>query len=453
MLLRKNSSTPLTADDMDNNLHELSLRVLPSGNQSIGGVKTFTKNPDVPALPSTDYSNNIIQLAFIKDSITEDTTFSNSLPIMTSNPDNMKYWIIDDSKKTTLMWNGHSWTDIIFPSTMISSGNGVFCKFNNKAMFIGFNSSISNDSSNFFIPFAQDPDIDTIYIGKYNYFVKKIDGTLWAIGTNNYGQLGLGDTIDRNVLTKLDASFNNIKDISVAYTSTIFTKSDGTIWAVGSNWSGQLGTGTYGNQYITPIQLDSSLVGSRFKLYDHNLYVEKPDGTVWGCSEYGNSNGELTITGSFATLQLLPAIPSIDNVYLSDSSSSSNFVFVKKADGTVWRCGINSAGQLGTGDFNYNYTRLINLDASFDNPNKIAVGGDFAIIEKSDGTVWATGENNYGQLGLGDNINRNVFTQIPGILNPNKITCTTYSLFIEKSDGTVWSTGNILEVNKLTIIL
>jgi alpha-tubulin suppressor-like RCC1 family protein len=199
--------------------------------------------------------------------------------------------------------------------------------------------------------------------------------------------------------------------------------------------------------------LDSSLAGSRFKLYDYILYVEKPDGTVWGCSKYGNSNGELTITGSFATLQLLPAIPSIDNVYLSDSSSSSNFVFVKKADGTVWRCGINSAGQLGTGDFNYNYTRLINLDASFDNPNKIAVGGDFAIIEKSDGTVWATGENNYGQLGLGDNINRNVFTQIPGILNPNKITCTTYSLFIEKSDGTVWSTGNILEVNKLTIIL
>jgi hypothetical protein len=451
MLLRKNSSTPLTTDDMDNNLHELSLRVLPSGNQSVGGVKTFTKNPDVPTLHSTDYSNNIIQLSFIKDINSVDTVISNSLPIMTSNPDNMKYWIINDLKKTTLMWNGHSWTDILFPSIMISSINGVFCKFNNKAMFIGDNSSISN-KTNFFVPFAQDPEIDTIYIGKNNYFAKKIDGTVWAVGNNWSGQLGLGDTNNRTVLTQMDISFNNIIDISVAANSTIFTKSDGTVWAVGDNWSGQLGTGTDTNQYTTPIQLDSSLAGSRFKLYDYVLYVEKPDGTVWGCSKYGNDNGELTITGSFATLQLLPAIPSIDNVYYSNNIGNSSFVFIEKADGTVWRCGINWAGQLGTGDWN-DYTTLIQLDTSFDNPNKIAVGGYSSIIEKSDGTVWATGYNTSGQLGLGDKANRNVFTQIPGILNPLNIVCTAHDLFIEKSDGTVWSVGEILGVGILTPIL
>ena len=35
-----------------------------------------------------------------------------------------------------------------------------------------------------------------------------------------------------------------------------------------------------------------------------------------------------------------------------------------------------------------------------------------SLILKNDGTLWGCGQNSYGQLGLGDNTDRNTFTQI-----------------------------------------
>jgi hypothetical protein len=448
MLLRKDSTTPLTTDDMDNNLNELSLRVLPSGDQSIGGTKTFNVNPDVPALPGTDYSNNLIQLDFLKNISSEDTIYSTELPILTSNPTNMKYWIINDVSKTVLKWNGSAWTDILNPTELFSNRNGTSAMFNNVYMFFGYDSSIGTNT--YFKPFVQDGA--KLYRGFGFYFIKKSDGTLWGCGDNSNGQLGLGDFVSRPTLTKFDSSFDNIIDISSSEQSTIFHKADGTLWVCGNNWAGHFGTGSYGNNYSTPVQLDASFNNAHgFKMYTYNLYIEKSDGTVWGCSYYGNGNGELTIRGQFTSFQLLPDVPSIDKLYLSTNGSNNNFVYFEKSDGTVWRCGVNYSGQLGQGNTNNGYYDPIQLDNSFTNPNKISVGGSHVIIEKSDGTLWGTGANGNGQLVLGDFNSRYVFTQIPGILNPSNIVCTEESTIFEKSDGSLWFCGSLCCVTNTSI--
>src|SRR5665811_352519 len=46
---------------------------------------------------------------------------------------------------------------------------------------------------------------------------------------------------------------------------------------------------------------------------------------------------------------------------------------------------------------------------------KIAEGAGFSLVVMGDGTLWAAGRNNYGQLGLGDNKNRNAFVMVPGV--------------------------------------
>ena len=42
----------------------------------------------------------------------------------------------------------------------------------------------------------------------------------------------------------------------------------------------------------------------------------------------------------------------------------------------------------------------------------VAAGHDFSILLKQDGSVWATGENNYGQLGDGSKISRSRFVNV-----------------------------------------
>ncbi|MBF9984184.1 hypothetical protein I4O28_05740, partial [Clostridioides difficile] len=69
----------------------------------------------------------------------------------------------------------------------------------------------------------------------------KIDGSIWACGYNYSGQLGLGDTTNRNTFTKVD--IDNVKKI-VSYSYNAFIlKNDGTLYSCGLNERGALGLG------------------------------------------------------------------------------------------------------------------------------------------------------------------------------------------------------------------
>ena len=91
----------------------------------------------------------------------------------------------------------------------------------------------------------------------YNTFALKTDGTLWAWGQNYDGQLGLGDTIDRSSPVQI-GSMTNWKTAACGYTpGYVAIKTDGTMWAWGSNWYGALGNGTVNISYSSPIQVGS----------------------------------------------------------------------------------------------------------------------------------------------------------------------------------------------------
>lgn len=70
-----------------------------------------------------------------------------------------------------------------------------------------------------------------------------------------------------------------------------------------------------------------------------------------------------------------------------------------KSNGTLWAWGINQYGQLGQG----NTTQLdtptqVGTDTDW---SKVAAGGFFSVALKSGGTLWAWGRNTDGQLGVG----------------------------------------------------
>ena len=114
---------------------------------------------------------------------------------------------------------------------------------------------------------------------------------------------------------------------------------------------------------------------------------------------------------------------------------------ILKNDGTLWGCGRNDYGQLGLGDGS-NRTTFAQITTNTDDIRSVYCSEAHTIILKNDGTLWVTGYNYDGRLGLGDGNHRYTFTQATTNVNDIKeIYCGAGYTFILKNDGTLWSAG------------
>jgi len=129
-------------------------------------------------------------------------------------------------------------------------------------------------------------DVVAVAAGENHSLFLKSDGTLWAMGDNGWGQLGIsGAGVMANtpfaaapIVTTPMRVASDVVAVAAGYNHSLFVKKDGTLWAMGVNSSGQLGDGTTMGRG-TPVQIASgvaSAAGGRF----HSLFV-KTDGTLW----------------------------------------------------------------------------------------------------------------------------------------------------------------------------
>ncbi|MFM7855059.1 MAG: hypothetical protein ACKO96_24820, partial [Flammeovirgaceae bacterium] len=127
-------------------------------------------------------------------------------------------------------------------------------------------------------------DWKEVSIGSGFTIALKTNGTLWAWGNNNYGQLGLGDTASRATPTQVGTA-TNWKSVSSGYTHTMALKTDGTLWAWGENGYGQLGLGDTA-QRNTPTRVGTDTNWKLISAGNTNTLATKTDGTLWGWGDY-----------------------------------------------------------------------------------------------------------------------------------------------------------------------
>jgi alpha-tubulin suppressor-like RCC1 family protein len=122
------------------------------------------------------------------------------------------------------------------------------------------------------------------------------DGTVRAWGSNDRGRLGDGTTTGRTTPVQV-SNLSGAQAIAGGGTHSLALKTDGTVWAWGNSYSGQLGDGTSGTTTgrTTPVQV-SNLSGVKAIAGGglHSVAL-KTDGTVWAWGRnYGGELGDGT---------------------------------------------------------------------------------------------------------------------------------------------------------------
>lgn len=271
-----------------------------------------------------------------------------------------------------------------------------------------------------------------ISAGSNHTLALKSDGSVWAWGSNSAGQIGDGSLTGR--LTPKQANVSSITAISAGGSFSLALKSDGTIWGWGENTIGQLGNSQLTPQQYVPKKIENlDSVVAISAGHTHALAL-KSDGTVWSWGS--NFNGELgigTTTNSYVPVK----IPSLSGVKAISAGMFYNIAV--KTDGTVWAWGMNNYGQLGDGTTT-NRSVPVRI-STLSGVDGVAAGLYHALALKQDGSVWTWGYNYYGQLGDGTITNRTTPVRIGSLSGIKQISAGMYHS-MAKSDTLLYTWGS-----------
>jgi alpha-tubulin suppressor-like RCC1 family protein len=223
------------------------------------------------------------------------------------------------------------------------------------------------------------------------------NGTAFAFGDNDYGQLGNNDTTTTAVPVQM-IGVTNAKAVSAGSVHTALLMEDGTVWSVGFNLYGQLGNETTSESHVVvQAQISSVPLSDIISISCGEYFTAalKSNGTVWvfgnnDSGQFGNGT-----SGNYSSTPLqVPGITTARSI-----SSGSYHLLIVLANGTVMGCGLNSSGQLGTGN-TIDSTTPVEM-VGMTNVIAVTAGRDFSLILKNNGLMYGVGNDNYGQLADG----------------------------------------------------
>jgi len=278
--------------------------------------------------------------------------------------------------------------------------------------------------------------------GFHTIFVTK-EGDVWAAGRNNYGQHG-DNVVREDILgpEKIEG-LSGIVAAACGYGFSLFLTEDGNVLAAGLNNMGQLGVGDRAprNEKVAvtlPGQVAAVAAG-----YDFSYFL-LDNGEV-----YATGNGIGGQLGTGKKQIVATPVKVLDDILAIDAGDSHG-VFLT-IDGTVFATGANFDGQLGSGSASL--TRSLTPIEVFRGMSFISAGGDCSTWGEwpdengtEECTLYGTGSNRRGQLGLGETVNIQSSATEISAEDGNVAFCwgaleDTHGMFLT-GDGAVYASGS-----------
>ncbi len=263
-----------------------------------------------------------------------------------------------------------------------------------------------------------------------------------AWGRSDQGQLGNNSSSSPKP-NPVNIGLSDVIGIGGGELHTLMLRGNGTVLAFGWNPTGQIGNGTSGGNAYTPFAVPGLTNVIQVTGGSVHSAALKADGTVWSWGS--NFSGQIGV--GTTTTSGCGCIPSPTQTLIADViqiDAGGQHTLALKSDGTVWAWGNNVNGKIGDGT---TITRPTPVQVGvgvfgFNNIIAVSAGGDHSMALKSDGTVWTWGNNASGQSGNGS-------AGLP-ILTPVQNTTLTNVAQISggfehsvalKTNGTVWVWG------------
>ena len=274
--------------------------------------------------------------------------------------------------------------------------------------------------------------------GKNHNLVLDENGDVWCWGSNSNYPMG---SLDGKVkIIKKLPGISDVKQIKGGTEFSLFIKNDGTLWGVGKNDKGQLGISPEElNNTDIPIQITDKADFKYVTACENSVIAIADDGVYsWG----GNSKGQLgdgTFSDNPSPKKLNISLE--DGEYIKDVKTGPQHCIALTSMGNVYAWGNNGVGQLGIGNKDNKSTAVkVNLsDVKYVNAGFYQ---SYAI--KSDGTVWGWGSGANHQLGTVSVGTCRVPTQITSLngLNIEKIVGSDgFTIAVDKY-GRMYSFGS-----------
>ncbi|XP_026909916.1 X-linked retinitis pigmentosa GTPase regulator isoform X1 [Acinonyx jubatus] len=236
--------------------------------------------------------------------------------------------------------------------------------------------------------------------GRNHTLVSTEGGKVYAAGGNNEGQLGLGDTEDRNTfhLISFFTSQHKIKQLSAGSNTSAALTEDGELFMWGDNSEGQIGLKDVTNvcvpQQVTvgkPISwISCGYYHSAFVTTEGELYT-------FGEPESGKLGLPNQLLCNHRMPQPVPGIP--EKVVQVACGGGHTVVLTEKA---VYTFGLGQFGQLGLGTFLFETSVPKVIEHIKDQKiSYISCGENHTALITDIGLMYTFGDGRYGKLGLG----------------------------------------------------
>lgn len=270
--------------------------------------------------------------------------------------------------------------------------------------------------------------------GQRHALALRSDGSVWAWGTNQFGELGLGTNTIISAPTRI-ASITNVISISAGPLHSLAVESNGTVWAWGTNNDGRLGSGNFltASNPVAVANITNAIMVAAGG--NHSLAL-LANGSVmaWGAN-YGGQLG----TGNTISTNKPVLCGSFTNAFAV--AAGTNFSLALTRDGSVWAWGTNNAGQLGLGSTTSQLSPV--KITTLSNIVQITVGASHCLALGSNGVVYAWGANAQGQLGDGTTVNESAPEVVPSFGATTNLGAVKWIAAGYNSSAAILTTGRL----------
>jgi surface protein len=232
----------------------------------------------------------------------------------------------------------------------------------------------------------------------------KTDGTMWAWGSNNRGQTGLGTSSGTTVNPTRIGTASDWSSVSAGNNFVLAIKNNGTLWAWGDHTWGRTGLGSSSGFRTTPAQVGSDTDWKQVSAGtdDGTVTLElaatlavKNNGTLWG---WGSNRNGIPGQGFSSTFVTAPIQIGTNTNWLKVSTGMAH-AFAIRSDNTLWSWGNGNLGKLGNGTTSRTSPTSVSGSATY---KEVSAGREHSLAIRTDGTLWAWGNNENGKTGFGD---------------------------------------------------